>query len=114
MTLDEVDQRLFTACRSGEMVVFDTQNGKEVTVLPITKGVDDIVYDAASKRVYAAGDGSVDVYQQTDPDNYKLLGNISTGKMGKTARLVPELNRYFVAVPQHETTSAEILVFEVH
>jgi hypothetical protein len=34
--------------------------------------------------------------------------------IGRTARLVPELHRYFVAVPQHETTSAEILVFEVH
>lgn len=30
------------------------------------------------------------------------------------ARAVPELNRHFVAVPQHGTTSAEILVFEVH
>src|SRR5215831_2622545 len=65
MALDEADHRLFTACRSGEMVVFDTQTGKELTALSITKGVDDIVYDAAQKRVYAAGDGSVDVYQQT-------------------------------------------------
>lgn len=51
---------------------------------------------------------------QTDADNYKLLGKVPTGPLGKTARLVPELNRYFVAVPQHETKSAEILVFEVH
>jgi DNA-binding beta-propeller fold protein YncE len=113
MTLDEADHRLFTACRSGEMVVFDTQNGKELAALPITKGVDDIVYDAPTKRVYAAGDGSVDVYQQTDPDNYKLLGNISTGKMGRTARLIPELKRYFVAVPKHDAENAKILVYEV-
>jgi len=114
MGFDETDHRLFVACRSGQISVLDTQTGKEVTTLPITKGVDDATYDAASKRIYAAGDGSVDVYQQTDPDNYKLLGTIPTGPLGKTARLVPELNRYFVAVPQHETTSAEILVFEVH
>ena len=93
-----------------------------MTALPITKGVDDIVYDAASKRLYASCDGDVSVYGQTDPDNYKLLGKVSTGPMGRTARLVPELNRYFVAVPRHaitvgekqSTTSAEILVFEVH
>src|SRR6266446_8983719 len=114
MGFDEADHRLFVACRSGQISVLDTQTGKEVTTLPITKGVDDATYDAASKRIYAAGDGSVDVYQQTDPDNYKLLGTIPTGPLGKTARLVPELNRYFVAVPQHETTSAENLVFEVH
>jgi hypothetical protein len=33
--------------------------------------------------------------------------------MGRTARLVPELKRYFVAVPQHGTASAEVLVFDV-
>jgi DNA-binding beta-propeller fold protein YncE len=114
MALDEENHRLFTACRSGEMVVFDTQSGKEITALPITKGVDDIVYDADSKRIYAAGDGGVDVYQQNDPDSYKLLGKTPTGKMARTARLVPELKRYFVAVPKSETQNAKILIFEVH
>src|SRR2546426_4465004 len=72
MGFDEADHRLFVACRSGQISVLDTQTGKEVTTLPITKGVDDATYDAASKRIYAVGDGSVDVYHQTDPDNYKL------------------------------------------
>ena len=112
--LDEADHRLFVACRSGQISVVDTQTGQEGTPLPITKGVDDLKYDANSKRIYAAGDGSVDVYEQTEPDNYKLLGTVPTGPLGKTARLVPELNRYFVAVPQHETENAKILVFEVH
>jgi hypothetical protein len=46
--------------------------------------------------------------------NYKLLGKVPTGPLGRTARLVPELNRYFVAVPQHGTTNAAVLIFEVH
>ena len=113
MALDETNHRLFVACRTGQIAVLDTQTGKEVTSFPITKGVDDITYDAANKRVYAACDGAVDIYQQSSPDSYKLVGNVSTGPMGRTARLVPELKRYFVAVPQHGTTSAEVLVFEV-
>src|SRR5467141_1428896 len=113
MALDEANHRLFVACRTSKIAVLDTQTGKEVTSFPITKGVDDITYDAASKRVYAACDGAVDIYQQSGPDSYKLVGNVSTGPMGRTARLVPELKRYFVAVPQHGTTSAEVLVFEV-
>jgi DNA-binding beta-propeller fold protein YncE len=113
MALDETNHRLFVACRTGRIAVLDTQTGKEVTSFPITKGVDDITYDAASKRVYAACDGAVDVYQQSGPDSYKLVANVPTGPMGRTARLVPELKRYFVAVPQHGTTSAEVLVFEV-
>lgn len=113
MALDEVNHRLFVACRTGQIAVLDTQTGKEVTSFPITKGVDDITYDPASKRVYAACDGAVDIYEQSGPDSYKLLGNVSTGPMGRTARLVSELKRYFVAVPQHGTTSARVLVFDV-
>src|SRR5712675_1443620 len=113
MALDEANHRLFIACRTASMVVMDTQSGKEITALPITKGVDDAVYDAASKRIYAAADGNVDVYQQTSPDEYKLLAQIPTGPMARTARLVPELKRYFVAVPQHGTDPAKILIFDV-
>ncbi|HKW34557.1 MAG TPA: hypothetical protein VJN92_16220 [Candidatus Acidoferrum sp.] len=113
MALDEANHRLFIACRGGDIVVFDTTSGSELTALPITKGVDDLVYDAASHRLYAAADGSADVYEQTDADHYKLLGRIPTGPMGRTALLVPALKRYFVAVPQHGTESAAILAFEV-
>jgi DNA-binding beta-propeller fold protein YncE len=113
MALDEANHRLFVACRTGQIVVLDTNSGKEVTSFPITKGVDDITYDAASKRIYAACDGAVDIFEQSSPDNYKSLGNVTTGPLARTARLVPELNRYFVAVPQHGTTRAKVLVFDV-
>src|SRR6266851_3610473 len=113
MAYDEANHRLFVACRSGGIIVIDTQSGKEITVLPITKGVDDLVFDATSKRLYASCDGDVSVYQQNAPDTYKLLGKVPTGPLARTALLVPPINRYFVAVPQHGTTNAEIMVFEV-
>ena len=113
MAYDEANHRLFIACRSGGIVVLDTRSGKELSVLPITKGVDDLVFDAASKRLYASCDGDVSVYQQSSADSYKLLGKVPTGALARTALLVPQLNEYFVAVPQHGTTTAEILVFEV-
>ena len=113
MAFDEANHRLFVGCRSGHIVVFDTASGKELQALPITKGVDDLVYDPGRKRIYAACDGFVDVYEQTDPDHYKSLGKVPTGPAAKTATLVSSLNRYFVAMPQHGSTPAEILVFEV-
>jgi DNA-binding beta-propeller fold protein YncE len=113
MAYDEANHRLFIACRSGGIVVLDSQSGKEITVLPITKGVDDAVFDVASKRLYASCDGDVSVYEQSSADTYKLLGKVPTGPFARTALLVPQLNRYYVAVPQHGATSAEILVFEI-
>ena len=114
MAYDEANRRLFIACRSGGIVVLDTQSGKELSVLPITKGVDDLVFEPATKRLYASCDGDVSVYQQSAPDSYKLLGKVPTGPLARTALLVPQIKHYFVAVPQHGTTSAEIMVFEVH
>ena len=78
-----------------------------------TEGVDDLVFDKDNKRLYLAADGFVDVYQEESPDNYKLVTKVPTGPAGRTAKLVPELKRYFVAVPQHETTPSEVLVYEV-
>jgi len=113
MAYDEANHRLFIACRSGGIVVLDSLTGKEITMLPITKGVDDAVFDPGRKRLYASCDGDVSVYEQTSPDSYKLLGKVPTGTLARTALLVPQLNRYFVAVPQHGTANAEVQVFEV-
>lgn len=116
MAFDEANHRLFVACRSGKIVVFDTRSGKELQALDINQGVDDMVFDSASKRIYATcgtGAGSVDIYQEVDPDNYKFLGKVSSGPGDRNGRLSPELHRFFVAAPQNGTTNAEILVYEV-
>jgi DNA-binding beta-propeller fold protein YncE len=111
MALDKEDQRLFSGCRSGNIVVLDTKTGKQLQSLPISKGVDDLIYDPSRKRLYAACDGTVDVYEQDDPDRYRLLGKIPSGPVAKTAALVPEMGELFVAVPQHNGKNAEVMVF---
>jgi DNA-binding beta-propeller fold protein YncE len=112
MALDEPHQRLFAACRSGQIVVFDSNTGRELQAVPIAEGVDDLVYDATSRRLYAAGGGFVEVIEQKDADHYNSLGRISTGTLARTALLVPQINRYFVAIPQSKDTAASIAVFE--
>jgi len=112
LAFDEDHHRLFVGCRNGQIVIFDTGSGKELQALPIGEGVDDLAFDPVSKRIYAASggaSGSVDVYEQTDPDHYKPLGKVATEPGAREALLVRD--RYFVAVPQTEKTEAEILVF---
>ena len=112
MGLDEQHQRLFVACRDGKTAVFDTNTGKELQALSIATGVDDMVYDAGTKRIYAAANGVVSVLEQTDADHYRALGSVPSGPGGKTGLLVPSLNRYFVAVPQHGSQNASIVEME--
>ena len=113
MAFDKSDDRLFSGCRSGSIVVLDTKTGKQLQALPISRGVDDLIYDPAKKRLYAACDGEVDVYEQVTADRYNLLGKIPSGPVAKTAILVPETGELFVAVPRHEENDAEVLVFTV-
>ena len=58
MALDESAHRLFVGCRSGAIVVFDSQSGKELQSVPVGKGVDDLMFDPASKRIYATSGGT--------------------------------------------------------
>jgi DNA-binding beta-propeller fold protein YncE len=115
MALDESVHRLFVGCRSGAIVVFDSQTGKELQALPVGKGVDDLMFDPASKRIYAAsgGTGAVDVYKETDPDHYQSLGHVPSGPGAKTGLFVPQLNRIFVPVPPRGTTPGEVYVYQV-
>jgi DNA-binding beta-propeller fold protein YncE len=112
MALDEQHQRLFVGCRSGQIVVFDSNTGKELQALPITPGVDDMLFDAASKRIYAVGGGTVSVYEESDADHYNPLGNIVAGGKAATGILVPEMNRYFVAVPSSDSDAASVKAYE--
>ena len=115
MALDEAGHRLFVGCRSGAIVVFDSQSGKELQALPVGKGVDDLMYDPVGKRIYATagGTGSIDMYKETDPDHYQSLGHVSTGPGAKTGLLVPQLSRLFVPVPPHGTSTGAVYVYQV-
>jgi hypothetical protein len=46
--MDEKNHRLFVACRDGSMNVLDSDTGKVLQNLPISTGVDDMVFDPAS------------------------------------------------------------------
>jgi hypothetical protein len=112
MALDEQRQRLFVGCRDGKLVVLDSNTGKELQTLSIMPGVDDTIYDSKSKRLYAIGGGSVDVFDQIGMDKYLSRGSVSTGSKARTARFVPQLNRLYVAVPQEGAKSARVDIFE--
>jgi len=117
MQYDESTHRLFVATRKpSKVVVINTDTGKEVTSLDVADYVDDLAYDAAHHRLYVpggGGDGAVSVVEQKGADEYRVVATIPTKPGAKTARLVPELNRFYVGVPAKAGQSAEILVFDV-
>src|SRR6202022_4089626 len=113
MAFDEGDHRLFVVTRNpGKLIVLNSDTGKLVASVAAVGMVDDMAYDAKQKRIYVAGDKFVDVFKQNDADHYALLGKVPGSFRAKTAILVPELNRYYLAVPHHKNHDPEERFFE--
>ena len=115
--IDPIHHRLFVGSRMkphigevggghqyepGKLVVMDTQTGKVIQVLDSIGGADNVDFDQASGRVYFTGTtGTVAIFQEKDPDHFQLLGKVPTGAIAKSGLWVPELKRFYAAVPKH-------------
>jgi hypothetical protein len=120
--LDSAHHRLFVGSRMtahtgdiggghqhepGKLTVMDTETGKVVQSLNSVGGADDLQYDAATGRIYFVGTtGTVAVFKEMDPDHFQLLGKVPTGAISKTGLWVPELKRFYSAVPRHYVVTA--------
>ena len=115
MDLDAKHHRLFAGEPEGSVTVFDSDSGREVASLPIGKGMDGLEFDEGSGRLYVTcgDDGLIYVYGQKDPDSYELLGKIPSGTNARGGTLVPELHRFFTAVPQQGDHPAQLLEYQV-
>ena len=112
--LDEPNGRLFVVTRKPfRLVVVDTATGKSVASFAAPERTNELMFDAASRRIYLAGDDYVGVFEQQDADHYVEIGRVPSAKGAKTALLVPELNRVYVAVAGKAPTQAALLRYEV-
>lgn len=86
----------------GKLVVMDTETGKVTEALDSIGGADNLDFDARTGRIYYVGTtGTVAVFKELDPDHYELLGKVPTGALAKSGLWVPELRRFYSAVPRH-------------
>lgn len=115
MALDQSYHRLFVGTRDpSKLLVFDTGSGKMVSSLVIAQDPDDIFYDALTKRIYVScGEGFINMIQQRDAEKYIPIGTIPTAKGARTSLYVPELNRFYLAVPQEGNQASELRVYKV-
>ncbi|HWY06489.1 MAG TPA: hypothetical protein VNY24_06485 [Candidatus Acidoferrales bacterium] len=114
MAFDEANHRLFVVTRNpGKLIVLNSDDGKVIADLPAVGLVDDAAYDGQHKRIYLAGDQFLEVFEQKDANHYALLARVPGAFRAKTGILVPELNRYYLAVPHHAGKEAEVRVYDI-
>src|SRR5579872_5276561 len=114
MAFDENDHRLFVVGRSpGKVIGLDSDSGKILNSLPCAADTDDAVYDVASRRLYVAGVPSLDIFELRGPNRFRQIGQVPTSFHAVTGILVPQLNRYYLAVNHHGDTQAQVQIYEV-
>ena len=85
LAYDGADRRVLLGCRGDErtkpsFAVLDPASGKIVFTSEIGGGVDGMVFDPASKRVYVAGGvgATLNVFERTGADAYKPVETLGT------------------------------------
>jgi YVTN family beta-propeller protein len=102
LALDIQQQRLFSTCQNGHLIVTDAISGKHVATVPIGKGPDAAAFDIERKLVLSSNgeDGTVTVIQQTDRDHYNVLANTPTQKSARTMTLDQTTHRIYLAAAE--------------
>ena len=115
IALDEVHHRLFVGTRRpAQLVVLNTETGRQVAAIDIKNDADDLFYDPQSGGVYiSCGEGFVDVIQQLSPERYELRDQIATATGARTSTFSAALREMLVGVPGQADRPARILVLPV-
>lgn len=112
--LDEKNKRLFVITRKPfKLVVINTETGQSVASFDAPGRTNGMMFDATNRRIYAAGDDYIAVFHQRDADHYDEIARVPSEKGAKTAFLVPELHRLYVAVGGSADTKAGLLRYDV-
>ena len=104
MAYDARDGRIFSGCRGDRPVlaVLDAASGEVVAAPAIGRGVDTVVYDAATRRIYASCglDANIVVIGQKGPDRYVLEQAVSTRPEARTMALDPATQALYLVTAE--------------
>lgn len=114
LALDRRHGRLFVGTRNpAQIEVFDSGTHRLITRLPSVGLMDGLFYDARDHLIFASGgEGYAAVYRQKSANRYVEIARVPTGPNARTSLWIPNLDRYYVAVPAGGGQDARVLVFQ--
>lgn len=116
MALDEANKRLFVGVwKPAQLLVIDTETGKQVAAGDIAGKTDDLFYDSARRRVYVLTSKQfLEVFEQRNADQYDRVARYPIPPGSQTGLFVSEWGKLFVAVPAQGEQNAEVRVYLAH
>jgi len=104
VALDKKQDRIFVGCRGDKpvLLVLDGKDGHQVATLPLGRGVDEVIYDADSKQVFASNgiESNLVVYGQKDPDHYEMTQSVMTRPSARTMALDPQTKKLYLVTAE--------------
>lgn len=99
LAMDVSHQRLFSVCENETMAVTDAQTGKQVATVPIGKGPDAVVFDAARSMIFSSNgeSGTITAIHEDSPDHYSVAATIPTQVSARTMTLDPRSQRLYLS-----------------
>ncbi|MBN8838455.1 MAG: YncE family protein [Sphingobacteriia bacterium] len=116
MSINQDSHLLFIGCRNpSKLLIQDSYTGKSKTSIPISSDVDDIFFDKVRKRLYiSCGEGSVNIIEQKNINEYSLLEKMITHSGSRTSLFIPEFNYFIVASPSKINRDAQLLIYKTN
>ncbi len=105
LSIDKVNNRLFSVCDNKLMIVMDAETGKVIASLPIGEHVDGCGFDAELKRAFSSnGDGTLTVIQEVDANTFKVLENVPTQKGARTISVNSKTHHIYLPTAEYGET----------
>jgi DNA-binding beta-propeller fold protein YncE len=113
---DAKTHRLFIVSRKpGKLLVINADTGATVATFGAPARTDQVIWDAANRRIYATGgEGYIGVVEQDSADKYHEAARVPSMAGAKTAILDPVRHRLWVAASPGDTKAmAKVLRYDV-
>jgi len=116
VALDEAQKRVYIVCRKPGMVVaMNMDTGAVIGTQPAPLRADDVLYDAASHRLYVpGGEGYIGVYDTSNANAVKLIAKVPSAPGAKTGLLLADRHTLVLAASPGDTKAvAKILYYHI-
>ncbi len=122
IALDEAKHRAYLVCRAnlkgepaGMVVVMNTDTGTVVSTADAPMRADDVLFDAATNRLYVpGGQGYIGIYDTSDPNHVKMVAKVPSAPGAKTGIVLPDMKKIVVAASPGETKAmAKIMTYHM-
>jgi WD40 repeat protein len=104
IAFDKANKRIFVGCRGKNPVlaVLDSDSGKVITTMEIGRGNDGVIYDPATRKIYTSNgvDANLVIYDQVNPDTYKLAEATTTRPYARTMALDPKTKKIYLVTAE--------------